>query len=1036
MFSRISSRIAATALATALVLPCSAGPQGSAERSAGTAAAKPNPRRARSALERGDKAAALGQWEEALADFEEASQFAPQNLEMARKREVARARAVRGHEDSAERLALEGQVTAAQAELRAALKLDPGNDVVSERLAQLGTLPEVKAQSGPVLGGPARLEPRPGKHSFNIRGDTRSAFEEVAAAFGVIAAFDPDVTSRPVRLRVDDVDFATMMGLVGTETGTFWSPVDAKTFFVAPSTAQKRRDLAPTVEQTFVLSDTASPEEATDTLRALREITGAGHIQLDTRTRSITVRDKPETVALAGELMRQLGQARGEVMLEIEILEVNRNRSLQTGITPPTQGTVYTVSPTQAASLEQALAANDIAAAVAILQQIFGAAAALNGLSASQLSSAITSGQVGLGTAFPPVVAIGGGKSIFLLSLPQTTAVNFYQTLTRVRSGQRMLMRAQDGKPATFFVGQRYPVTLAVLTTGTGTNIPTIGGSTANFFTESDFPVGTKPVALTGGNFTSTSGGILDDLAVVNQTDHSVTVLLNQGSGQFTQAAGSPIVLAATETGSVAIANGVFRENLGILDLVIANQTSNNLSVLEGDGVGGFTEAPGSAIAVGAGPSAITAGQFNSKIDNHLDLAVANATDNTITILLGDGNGGLAAAPGSPFHLATGEQGPVALLTGDFNGDGLADLVVVNQSTNNVAILLGQGDGTFLEVTGSPITVGAAPVAIASADFTADGVPDLAVANQGDNTVTVLLNSGNGTATFTAAQGSPLTTGRAPSGVAAVSVGIFAALAVTNRDDNTISVFLGDGAGGFTPVTGTPLALATGVSGPTATIAANLSGRGDADLAFTDEGSNQASVILVPANFVPSGASLQQPYPASDYVDLGLKVKATPVVHPNDEVTLHLEFEIRALAGAAANGIPVLSNRTIDQTVRLKENETAMVVHLLDYGETRSILGLPGLMSVPVLTQNEVQPQETEMLLFVTPRLLRLPPHAVRPLYAGRGDTSTRGEGSVPARAVETPPVPPSPQPLQPGPPRQQPPQQQQQPQTQPNPQM
>ena len=361
----------------------------------------------------------------------------------------------------------------------------------------------------------------------------------------------------------------------------------------------------------------------------------------------------------------------------------------------------------------------------------------------------------------------------------------------------------------------------------------------------------------------------------------------------------------------------------------------------------------------------------------------------------------------------------------------LSAKAVVNRTSNNVAILLGQGEGSLVEAAGSPVAAGTTPVAIASADFNADQAPDLAVANQGDNTVTVLLNSGNGTATFTQAPGLPLATGQAPSGVAAASVGILAALAVTNRDDNTVSVFLGDGAGGFTLFGGAPLALATGVSGPTAIMAANLSGQGQVDLAFTDESSNQVSVVLAPANFVPSGASLQQPYPASEYVDLGMKVKATPVVHPHDEVTLHLEFEVRALAGNSENGIPIIANRTIDQTVRLKENETAVVVRLLDREETRSILGLPRLLSVPVLANRTSQPQETEMLIFVTPRLLRWPPHAVRPIYAGRGDTSARGEGSSPLRAVEGPPAP-SPQPLQPGPPRQQP---QQQPQTQPYPQ-
>jgi general secretion pathway protein D len=141
-------------------------------------------------------------------------------------------------------------------------------------------------------------------------------------------------------------------------------------------------------------------------------------------------------------------------------------------------------------------------------------------------------------------------------------------------------------------------------------------------------------------------------------------------------------------------------------------------------------------------------------------------------------------------------------------------------------------------------------------------------------------------------------------------------------------------------------------------------------------------------------------------------------VHPNGEVTLHLEFEIRGLTGDSEDGIPIISNRTIDQTVRLKEDETAMIVRLLDREETRLISGLPGLLSVPVLAPRQAQWRDTEMLVFVTPRLLRLPPHQVRPLYAGRGDSSTRAGAGFsaplqPAQPFQPPPVrqvPPSPE--------------------------
>ena len=156
------------------------------------------------------------------------------------------------------------------------------------------------------------------------------------------------------------------------------------------------------------------------------------------------------------------------------------------------------------------------------------------------------------------------------------------------------------------------------------------------------------------------------------------------------------------------------------------------------------------------------------------------------------------------------------------------------------------------------------------------------------------------------------------------------------------------------------------------------------------------------------------------------------------EVTLQLEFEIRALAGSAVNGIPILSNRTLSQTVRVKENEPTLITGMTDTEETRSIAGLPGFAEVPGLryafsSKNHAF-QDTELLIVVTPRRLRLADHLTRTIYAGRGDVGRSAAGP----AFRGTPAPPQPQPQQPGPPLQQRPLQQeppQQPQQQPPPQ-
>jgi hypothetical protein len=407
---------------------------------------------------------------------------------------------------------------------------------------------------------------------------------------------------------------------------------------------------------------------------------------------------------------------------------------------------------------------------------------------------------------------------------------------------------------------------------------------------------------------------------------------------------------------------------------------------------------------VGQQPSAIVTGDFNA--DGNQDFAVANFTDNTFSLFLGNGDGTFKQATGSPFALPSAVTGPIAMTATDFNSDGNLDLAIVNQTTADVSILLGNGNATFTQATGSPFAVGKRPVAIATGDLNNDSHPDLAVVNQTDNTVSVLL--GNGDGTFTAATNSPLATGQAPT---AVTIADFNAdgnpdIAVTDPQTDSVSVFLGFGQGLFAP----PFELPVGTN-PTAILAASLNGASLPDVAVTDDPSGvtgQVTVILSPASlFSNVGAGIaQQPYPGAQYEDLGVKIKATPTVHPNDEVTLQLEFEIRALAGSSINGIPIITNRTISQTVRIREDEPTVIGGLLDNEETRTLTGLPGFANLPgaagyFFGQRNTTAQDTEMVILITPHKLRLTDRVSRSIYVGR-DTSTGRTGSP---ALPAPPA-------------------------------
>jgi Bacterial type II and III secretion system protein len=416
---------------------------------------------------------------------------------------------------------------------------------------------------------------------------------------------------------------------------------------------------------------------------------------------------------------------------------------------------------------------------------------------------------------------------------------------------------------------------------------------------------------------------------------------------------------------------------------------------------------------VGTNPSSIIVADFNA--DGIQDFAVTNTGDNSISVFRGVGDGTFAPFPASPFLLNTSgvlETGPVAMVSGTFRQGDTADLAVVNQTSGNVSILLDNIDQnsniTLTEAPNSPMAVGTSPVAIATGDLNADGVGDLAVVNQGANTVSILLGSTTIDGTFTVAPNSPLPTATTPAGIAIASFanGPSPDIAVTNKDQSTLSVFLGLGGGLFQ----TGVELNTPAS-PGALVVSNLTSAGLPDVALVAQGSTAGqglvTIIQDSANLAAAGSGTgQTPYPGAEFMDIGLKVKATPALHPNNEVTLQMEFEIRALAGSSVNGIPVISNRTLTQTIRVRDDQPSLIGGLADREETRAITGLPGFAELPGIGYafggRTKTLTDTELMILITPHRLRSPQRQTGTIFAGHGERGVT-PSTLPSERVQPP---------------------------------
>ncbi|HEV2388906.1 MAG TPA: FG-GAP-like repeat-containing protein [Candidatus Acidoferrales bacterium] len=906
-------------------------------------------KQARQQYDAGRRAEQRGDWPLAYELYDRAAVATPENSEYQFRLWLARFHLVQARVTEAERDAVSGQLESARQELEDALALDPSYPVARERLEEIDQMlanqPANDAQPPPRL---PQIQPQPGSRRFDYRGDTEGAYQEIARQFGVSAVFDPEMPHRQIRFQVAGVDFPTAMRLLSEMTGTFWRSLGPRMFFVTGNNPAKVREYAPSVVKTLLLGSSQSPGDMEQTARIVRDIAALTRTELDSAAHTLTVRGTPDKVALAAELVHEIEQPRGEVVLELDILEVDRDFARQLGITPPNSAQVFTISPSQLRQAQQSLEG-----LIGVITQVFGQPSTIAGLQAGQIQSLLGSGHLNASTLVPPVVVFGGGKTLFFNTLPGAVA-QLAESLNLVQSGQQMLLRSEDGEPATFFVGDRFPVSLASLSSSLGSPALVPSLSTSSFPT-STFPTGKKPAAVAAGDF---NGDTFPDLAVANQADDTVSILLNNGSGSFTAGQVIPV-----QSSPVSIATVDFNGD-GKLDLAVANRDSNTVSILLGGGDGKFTAA--GEVPVGQGPVAVAAADFNG--DGKLDLAVANQSDNTISILVGNGDGTFQPQVQIPVGTT-----PVALATGDFNGDGKIDLAVVDQGDNQVLVLPGNGDGTFSP--GHSFATGSMPAAIVAADFNGDGKTDLAVANENDNTVSLLIGKGDGTFQ----QEIAFATAKEPVAMAEADFNSsgFASLAVVCQASNTVSVLLNDGSGNLT----NGLSLPVG-NNPDAIALADFDKNGRPDAAVANQSDNNVSVILNDITLVRSSTATATPYPGFEFVDLGLKVTATPRLHPGGEVTLKMNVEIRGLTPQDVNGIPILTNRTFEQTVRLKEGEATLIASALEPQETLTLTGWPGLAA---LGARNARNQNTELVIVARPRLIRMPKHIARTIYAGVG---------------------------------------------------
>jgi len=279
------------------------------------------------------------------------------------------------------------------------------------------------------------------------------------------------------------------------------------------------------------------------------------------------------------------------------------------------------------------------------------------------------------------------------------------------------------------------------------------------------------------------------DIVVANADDHNATVFLNEGKNKFSIATGSPFFVDSFPN-DIAIADFNKDNNL---DLAIANNETKHLSVLLGNGKGGFHFSPSSPFRLNVKPHthSVAAGDFNN--DGNTDLLTESWQVDSVVVIFGNGQGNF----NSPQYFKVGKRPYQRVRTADVNNDGFPDIITTNLEGNNCSVLLCDGKGNFIQANGSPFPCGNAPFGVTIADVNADGKADIIIADAptitaegtGKDGLFILLGDGKGS--FHALDGSPFATGKSPSRLATGDIdgnGI-SDIAVTNYNDKSISVY-------------------------------------------------------------------------------------------------------------------------------------------------------------------------------------------------------------------------------------------------------
>jgi general secretion pathway protein D len=310
---------------------------------------------ARSNYNKGVDAEKRQDYERAFEYFQEAFRQKPKEIRYRAAYEHTKFLAAAAHVHRGQLLRDGGKLEEAIVEFQKASAIDPSSFIAQQELRRTQdllsqTINPPQAVAAPPNALRKRLAEAQGPVELTAISnvpitlksteDTKVIYEIVGKLAGINVLFDPDYTSRKIRIDLNGVTLEEALGIIALESKTFWRPVTPNTIFVATDNPAKRKELDQSVIKTFYLSNLSQATELQDVVNAMRTLLEVQRIQQLQSQNAIIVRGTPDQIALAQKFVDDLDKAKPEVIIDVVVMQVSKDRTRTLGITPPTSTSI------------------------------------------------------------------------------------------------------------------------------------------------------------------------------------------------------------------------------------------------------------------------------------------------------------------------------------------------------------------------------------------------------------------------------------------------------------------------------------------------------------------------------------------------------------------------------------------------------------------------------------------------------------------------------------------------------------------------